>query len=211
MRALPGARHLFDVWRSLWRSRWWRWTLSPLCIVAAFAAGEPTLLQVRVVDGDGAVYSTGSRATHGIGVLVTDEVGRPVDGATVTFRLPETGPGGVFATGAKTEILTTRSDGRASVWGMQWNHAAGSFEVRITAIKGSIRAGTACLQSLTNGVAASPARAGPGHGHKWLWISLAAAGAAAGGAAVLNARKPAGASPSTALQFGTPTIVLGRP
>ena len=148
-------------------------------------------------------------------MLVTDETGRPVDGATVSFTLPAEGPGGVFSTGGRTEIAATRADGRAAVWGMQWNRTAGPFEIRITAVKGQARAGVVSSQSLSNAPevrTASPegihARRGS---HKLLWISLAVAGAAAAGVAGVAARKPgvAAASSVTPLKIGTPTISLG--
>jgi hypothetical protein len=175
---------------------------------------DPAILQVRVVEGDGAVYPMGARATRGVTVLVTDETGKPVDGASVSFRLPDDGPTGTFASGSRTEIATTHGDGRATVWGMQWNRTSGSFEIRITAIKGQTRAGTVVQQFLTD--APDPSRSaqiGPGRSHKWLWITLAVAGAA--GAAVaataLTGKAAASSPPSTELNIGTPTISLGRP
>ena len=181
--------------------------------IAQIASNDPGILQVRVVEGDGAAYPMGARATRGVTVLVTDETGKPVDGATVSFHLPDEGPTGTFASGSRTEIATTHPDGRATVWGMQWNRTAGSFEIRITAIKGQTRAGTIVQQFLTDSPDASrSARIGPARGHKWLWITIAVAGAAAGGvAATAMAGKAPPAPPSTALQIGTPTINLGRP
>ncbi len=186
----------------------------PILLIAflAQAGPDPAILQVHVVDGDGAVYPIGSRATRGVTVLVTDETGKPVDGATVSFRLPDDGPTGVFASGSRTEIATTHADGRATVWGMQWNRTAGSLEIRITVIKGQTRAGTVTQQFLNDSPAASSAQIGPRRGHKWLWIALAVAGAAAGGvAATALAGKTPQAAPSTTLQIGAPTINLGRP
>jgi hypothetical protein len=149
-------------------------------------------------------------------VLVTDETGRPVEGATVSFTLPAEGPGGVFSTGGRTEIAATRSDGRAAVWGMRWNRMAGPFEIRITAVKGLARAGVVSSQSLSNAPevrAAAPERTLAARGgHKLLWISLAVAGAAAAGVAGVAARKPSAAAASsvTPLKIGTPTISLGH-
>lgn len=189
----------------------------PILLIVAMVQGyaqDPAILQVRAVEGDGAVYSIGARATRGITVLVTDETGKPVDGATVSFRLPDDGPTGVFASGSRTEIATTHADGRATVWGMQWNHTAGSFEIRITAIKGQTRAGTVTQQFLTNSPEASHnAPTGFRRGHKWLWITLAVAGAAAGGVAAtaLAGKTPPPAPPAQGLQIGAPTINLGRP
>jgi hypothetical protein len=115
------------------------------------ADGDPAILELRIVEGDGTAYSTGSRATRGVTVQVSDESGRPVSGATVSFTLPQDGPGGVFVSGGRTEIVTTRADGRATVWGMQWNRTPGPFEIRITAAKGQARAGILCPLYLNEG------------------------------------------------------------
>ena len=187
-----------------------------LAAALAWGADAPSILTVRVAEGDGAAYPIGSRATRGVTVLVTDETGRPVEGATVSFTLPAEGPGGVFSTGGRTEIAATRADGRAAVWGMQWNRTAGSFEIRITAVKGQARAGVVSSQSLSNAPEARDAGAGKVRaargGHKLLWISLVVAGAAAAGVAGVAARKPSGATAAssvTPLKIGTPTISLG--
>jgi hypothetical protein len=189
-----------------------------LTAALAFAAGDPAILAIRIAEGNDAVYATGSRATRGLTVLITDESGRPVDGATVSFVLPASGPSGLFNSGARTEIAITHSDGRAAAWGMRWNHTAGPFEIRITAVKGEARAGTVSAQALSDSPVAKGAastKSGTGRGgHKLLWISVILAGAAAAGAAGLVAGKTttgAAASPATALQIGTPTITLTHP
>jgi hypothetical protein len=69
-------------------------------------------------------------------VQVTDETGKPVNGASVSFRLPEDGPTGEFRAGGRTEIVTTGADGKAEAWGMQWNTQTGSLDLRIIAAKG---------------------------------------------------------------------------
>jgi hypothetical protein len=187
-----------------------------LAAALAWGADAPSILTVRVAEGDGAAYPVGSRATRGVTVVVTDETGRPVEGATVSFTLPAEGPGGVFSTGGRTEIAATRADGRAAVWGMQWNRTAGTFEIRITAVKGQARAGMVSSQSLSNAPEAREEGAGKvrraGGGHKLLWISLVVAGAAAAGVAGVAARKPSAATAAssvTPLKIGTPTISLG--
>jgi hypothetical protein len=86
-----------------------------LTTIQAAAADDPAVLQIRIVEGEDAAYALGSRSTRGVTVEVTDESGKPVEGATVSFRLPEEGPGGAFANGSKTEIATSRPDGRAGV------------------------------------------------------------------------------------------------
>lgn len=187
--------------------------LIPFAALPGFAQ-DVAILQVKVVEGEGAVYGIGSRATRGITVQVTDESGNPVDGATVSFRLPDEGPTGVFSTGTRSEIVTTRSDGRAGAWGMQWNRTAGAFEMRITVVKGQARAGTVCGQFLSNSPeVARTSRVGPRSSHKWVWIALAVGGAAAGGVAAtaLTGKATTAPAASPSLQIGAPTIILGHP
>ena len=181
--------------------------------VTLAAGAQPPVLQIRVVEGEGAVYPVGSRATRGVAVRVTDAAGQPVDGATVSFSLPSDGPGGVFASGSRTEVAITHPDGQAAVWGMQWNRLAGAFGILISASKGNARGGVVCALSLAEG--GSENARGPGRGHKWLWITLGAVGAAAGAgvAAAGSGQKSTGAAAAstTGVQIGAPTILLGRP
>lgn len=179
---------------------------------------DPAILQIRILEGEGAVYPIGARATRGVTVQVTDETGKPVESAAVSFRLPDDGPTGTFSSGMRTEIATTSADGRASVWGMQWNRIAGPLEVRITAAKGQARAGTVCGLFLSDAAVATEPRSAKGPGwrsHRKIWLGIAiAAGAFAGVAAVTNRGAPGQASGSASVgapQIGTPTIIIGKP
>src|SRR3984957_13609471 len=141
------------------------------------AADSPAILQIRVIEGEGVAYPLGGRATRGVTIQVTDETGRPVEGSSVSFRLPEEGPSGTFSNGSRAEIATTKSDGKAAAWGMQWNRTEGSFEIRITAVKGQAGAGTFCAIYLSKMTAAAAAAEGGtpfkmAKSHKWLWITL---------------------------------------
>lgn len=194
---------------------------SLVCCVLAFAvsAHASVVVQLKVVEGEGVTYRTGTRATRGLTVLVTDEAGQPVDMASVSFRLPDQGATGTFNSGLRTEVVTTGPDGRASIWGMQWNKTPGPVQIRITAVKDQARAGIISTQNLTDGVA--PQAGGQGEfkashgGHKWLWIAVIA-GAAGGGAGFALTRSQGGSSgtssPAVAgLSIGTPTITIGHP
>jgi len=173
------------------------------------------ILQIRIVEGEGAVYAVNSRATRGLTVQVTDETGRPVAGAAVSFRLPESGPGGSFNGGLKADVVLTSADGRATVWGMRWNASPGPVEIRITAAKEEARAGTVTSVYLSDKVA--PASGGTGHftashSHKkWLLIGAAIAAAAVGGFALSGHSSSASTSGNVPLppQIGTPTITVG--
>ncbi len=193
---------------------------SVLCCALAIvvSANASVIVQLRVVEGEGTTYRTGSRATRGVTVLVTDEAGLPVDMASVSFRLPDQGASGTFNSGLRTEVVTTGPDGRASVWGMQWNKTPGTIQIRITAIKQQARTGIVSTQYLSDSVA--PKAGGEGvftashQGHKWLWIGMLAAGAAAGGAyALLRSQgSPASSNTSTTgISIGTPSVVVGQP
>ncbi len=175
------------------------------------------ILQLRVVEGEGEVNAVGSRGTRGITVQVTDETGAPVEGAAVSFTLPAEGPGGTFQGNLKTTLVTTRPDGKASVWGMQWNRVAGPFEIHITALKDKARAGIVCQQYLSDKVPTHAGGSGtfaPDHHYKKWLIAAALVGAGVlGGVAVAGRSAPAAAAvSSTALgppSIGAPTITVG--
>jgi hypothetical protein len=183
------------------------------------AADNPAILQIRVLEGEGVAYPLGGRATRGVTIQVTDETGRPVEGSSVSFRLPEEGPSGTFSNGSRAEIATTKADGRASAWGMQWNRTEGSFEIRITAAKGQARAGTVCavyLSKLSAAAAAGEGGSSPlklARNHKWLWIGLAVAGAAVVvvAATALGSKSPPVGPTATPTTIGIPSIVIGQP
>lgn len=162
------------------------------------------------------MYATGSRATRGVTVRVTDETGKPVEGAAVTFRLPDDGPTGAFGSGERVEIIATGADGTALVWGMQWNRTPGPFEVRITAAKGQASAGTVCPLYLSDALVPATTQESPppsSGGHKKLWIALALVGAAVAGVAAASGGAATGAAASTAggPRIGSPTITIGKP
>ncbi len=164
------------------------------------------------------VYRTGGRAARGFTVLVTDEAGKPVANAAVSFRLPDSGPSGLFTTGLRTEIVNTGADGRASVLGMQWNKTAGPMEIRITAVKDQARAGIISTQYLND--AAAPQAGSEGvfkASHKsktkWLVIGALVGGAAAAGMAFgqSHGAGPAPVTASAGISIGAPSIIVGHP
>jgi hypothetical protein len=80
----------------------------------------------------------------------TDETGRPVAGAAVSFHLPEDGPSGTFPNGLRTAVVTTDERGRAVLRGMQLNRVSGRLQVRIIASKEQATAGMASFQYIAN-------------------------------------------------------------
>lgn len=196
----------------------WRGLLC-CALTLALTANASVIVQLKVIEGEGVVYRTGARATRGLTVLVTDETGKPVENAAVSFRLPDSGPSGVFSSGLRTEIVNTGADGRASVWGMQWNKTAGPVEIRITAVKDQARAGLISTQYLSDALAPAAAAA-DGQGvftashkgkTKWLLIAAVAGGAAAAGMAFgrSHAAGPAVAPSPAGITIGNPSIIVG--
>jgi hypothetical protein len=175
------------------------------------------IVQLKVVEGEGTVYRTGTRATRGLTVLVTDETGKPVENAAVSFRLPDEGATGVFSSGLRSEVVTTGPNGRATVWGMQWNKTAGPVEIRVTTVKDQARAGIVSTQYLSDAIA--PKAGGEGTfsaSHKgrtkWVLIAAVAGGAVAGLAFSRSKGTTAAAAPPLAgVSIGNPSITIGHP
>lgn len=191
-----------------------------LCCALSFAvsAKAAVILQLRVLEGEGVSYRTGTRATRGLTVLVTDESGQPVNMAAVSFRLPDAGASGTFNSGSRTEMVFSGRDGHASVWGMQWNKTPGAVQIRISAVKDQVRAAIVSTLSLSDTAVAQAGGEGvftaTHHGHKWLWLAAIAGGAAAGGAYAMLGAKSTSPSPNPAvagLSIGAPTITVGHP
>lgn len=193
-----------------------------LFLVTILAHAQVATLQIQVVEGEGAVHSPGSRSTRPLTVAVTDETGRPVAHAAVSFHLPGEGPGGVFLNGLGTEVEMTDGSGRATVRGLQSNHSLGRFEIRIVATLEQAHAGIVSFQYVGDSAggktdSAPPAKSASRGYTKWILVASAiVVGATAGivsGAKSKNAPASAAATPSAGvtLTIGTPTITVGKP
>ena len=194
---------------------------------AAPDAAQPVaVLQLKVVEGDGAVHRAGFRSTTPLTIQVTDETGRPVRDAIVSLMLPGRGATGVFASGLSTEVLTTGGDGKATAEGIRWGRTTGSVAIRITAVKGDIRAGAMATVYLAEAEEAAKSPSDPASRSvskprgKWIALAVIAAGAAAGGLALgltgQNAMAAPGPSPPAGsqlptVQIGPPAISVGAP
>jgi hypothetical protein len=125
------------------------------------AIAQIAVLQIKIVDGDGAVHSPGARVVRPLTVEVLDESGKAAGGAAVSFQLPPDGPSGLFSNGLRTDLVLTDASGRASLHSMQLNRTAGQFRIRITAVKESSRAGAVSTQYIGEGHNALPVPATP--------------------------------------------------
>lgn len=175
------------------------------------------------MEGEGNVHATGSRSGRGLVVQVTDETGKPVEGARVSFLLPPDGATGTFVSGLRSDIALTDGAGVALLPTVLWNRTAGPLNIRVTVVHGEARAGIAVSQYLSDSVAASSSRREHGGRRRrsgWLAIGVIAAGAAAGGLALGMGRSAGGGGsagavvqpPTTpAVVIGSPDVVVGRP
>jgi hypothetical protein len=123
----------------------------------AVIGAQVATVQLKVVEGEGAVHASGGRAVKPLIVEVTDETGHPVVGAAVSFHFPEQGPSGIFFNGLRTDVVISDTAGRATVRGFQLNHNAGSFQIRITAAKDQARAGIISTQYVSDAKGTTPA------------------------------------------------------
>lgn len=196
---------------------------------AQVSEAAPALLRIRIVEGDSAVHTAGTRSTQPIVVFLADETGQPVANASVSVRLPEEGPSGMFTSGLRSEVLLTGLDGRVAIRGIQWNRVAGAMAVRITASKGEARAGIISTQYLTEPAGAQARRAGgesssprqqpsvdSGPRSKWVVVAALVGAAAAGGVAAAarggrGATPAAGPPPAATTQPPVPTVSIGAP
>jgi hypothetical protein len=176
------------------------------------------ILQIQVVEGEGTVHAPGSRSARPLTVNVTDETGRPVEGAAVIFHLPENGPGASFGNGLRTEVATTDARGRASAPSFQLNRTPGRFAIRIIASNEQARAGMESFQYVadTNSGAASVPRAKAAATGRWKWaLAAAVAGGAVGGVLASRSRgnssTPASASSQPPVSIGAPIITVMPP
>lgn len=196
--------------------------------LAGPATAQVAILQIHVVEGEGAVHPPGSRLARPLVVEITDETGKPVEGAAVSFHLPDDGPTGVFVNGLRTDVSTTDAAGRAVLRGVTLNRTAGRFQIRIVASKEQARAGVISFQYIAeprSGAATASAARAPlapqstaSRSGRTRWLIVAAlvgGGAAAGilGAGRSNGSAPAAAAPPPAatLTIGPPTSTVGKP
>ena len=180
------------------------------------AVAQVAILHIQIVEGDGAVHAPGSHSQQPLAVEVTDETGRPVAGAAVTFTLPDEGPAGFFANNLHTAVVVTDRQGRAAVRGLQLNRTPGRFQVRITASREQARAGTVAFQYISGtGGGAPAAPAATRSGRKWIWLAVAAGAAAAGGIAAGasggHAAAAAAVPPAAMVTLPAPTVAVGPP
>lgn len=181
-------------------------------------SAQLALLQLRVIEGEGTVHAPGSRSVRPLTVQVTDETGRPVEGAAVTFHLPNDGPGGTFPNGLRTEVSLTDAAGRASIRTLDWNTSPGRFQIRIVAAREQARAGIVSYQYIADTGKAVGTRTAVAGRRRSMWIVVAAVLAAGATAGVVNGTRSKSGAPAAppppapaSVSVGAPAITVGTP
>jgi hypothetical protein len=172
---------------------------------ASPAAQQPSeggrKISIVILEGQGAVHRTGGRARTPLVVRVEDENRRPVVGAAVRFTLPESGPGGLFANGARTVLARTDRTGQVEVRGFRANTVAGEFRIEVEASYQDTSV-TSTITQINSTVT------GPSRTARTAKVAAIAAAAVAGAAiAVALARSDEGPqAPSVVISAGSPTV-----
>jgi len=161
----------------------------------------PPQLKIKIIKGEGAINYLGRGMAAEAIIQVEDENDRPFAGAIVTFSFPDSGAGGVFASGDRTLMIPTDVKGQARVT----FRPSGEGKVQLRA-NASHRGQTAQRTiTQTNQPGAPPG----GGGAKWIALVGAAGGAAAG--AVLATRKKESTPQQPQIPRATVSIGPGQP
>jgi len=165
------------------------------------------MLNLVVIEGEGAINNIRQRTAREPIVQVQDENHRPVAGAIVTFTLPGRGASGVFGNGSQTLTVTTDQQGQAVARGLRPNGIKGQVRIRVNANHNGQTANTVITQ--TNVLLAGAAAAASHGASAKLIAILAVVGAAAAGGAVYathnggNTTNSATVNPATTVSAGS--------
>jgi hypothetical protein len=165
------------------------------------------MLNLVVIEGDGAVNNIRQRTAREPIVQVQDENHKPVAGAIVVFTLPTSGAGGTFANGAHTLTVATDSQGQAVAHGLKPNGIQGQFKIHVNASHNGQN--TAIEIAQTNAIIAGAAGAAAAGGISAKLIVVLAVVAAAGGAYYAThsgGSSPATTTPATTIAVSTGTV-----
>jgi hypothetical protein len=105
---------------------------------AAPPAPPPQLLQITILDGEGALNNIRQRTAREPIVEVKDENHKPVAGALILFAIQSNGAAGATFNGAESLSVTTDAAGRAVASGLTPNNKPGEFTIKVTATLGAI-------------------------------------------------------------------------
>ena len=159
------------------------------------ATAQAPMLNLVVIEGEGATNNIRQRTARDPVVQVQDENHKPVAGAIVVFTLPSNGAGGAFANGARTLTMVSDSNGQAVGRGLRPNSLKGQFNIHVNASFHGLTA-SAVIAQTNVALTASGAPAPTGVSAK-LIVVLAVLGAAAAGGAYWATHNGSSTTPVT--------------
>ena len=164
-------------------------------------------IKILVLEGQNATNSLRSKTAISPVVQVLDSLEQPVEGATVTFEVSPTGPGGLFGT---APLATTRTDytGQATA-AFTPNNTPGTFSIKVKASIGDQTAEIGIRQTNDSKTSEAMLPVPPRPWFKsWKWWAVigAAAGAGVATAVILSNRND-----TSTITISPGPIVIGGP
>ena len=160
-------------------------------------------LRVIVLQGQGATHE----AARGLAALtvveVRDENDKPVEGAVVTFRIPQNSQAGSFAGGRLSNTGRTNSQGQVGMTGFIPSQQPGTFDIAVTAVFGNLTGQAKISQRTVESFL--PTVKAKTFWQKWKWPIIIGAGVAIGGGVWAGTR---GGSGGTSSPAPPPTIIV---
>jgi hypothetical protein len=161
-------------------------------------------LKILPLVGNNGVNDLERRVMTPLAVQILDQNDAPVDGATVVFRFPISGPSAAFTDQQSAQTVRTGANGQARATGWTANAQVGTFAVQVTATRGNEQGtGTITMTNITRVLPANEVPKKRWWTSRWAKIAYVAAAAGITTAVVLSTR-----SSSTTIQgtIGAPTI-----
>jgi hypothetical protein len=157
---------------------------------------SPDSLRIFVLEGHNAINSVEMGLATPPVVEVRDRDDRPVEAATVVFRLPANGPGGFFPDQQLSKTVLTNVQGQAMASGLIPNQSTGRFKIHVTATAGNRTVETDITQTNT-GKQFAPSGIETVHKKMTWWKWTIIGGAAAGLTIGIILATRGGSSPPT--------------
>jgi hypothetical protein len=152
----------------------------------------PAVLNLVIVEGEGAINNIRQRVARDPVVRVEDENRKPVAGAVVVFTLPTEGATGDFSGGSKSVTVTADTQGLAKAQGLKLGGIGGKLPIHVTASYRGRSARITITQFIEVPAGVKPGNPS-GHG-KLIAILAGVGGAAAAGAAYALTRNSGSSS-----------------
>ena len=161
------------------------------------------MLNLVVLEGEGATNNIRQRTAREPVVQVQDENHKPVAGAIIVFTLPSNGAGGAFANGARTLSMVSDNQGQAVARGFHPNGLKGQYQIRVSA---SYQALTAAINiNQTNAALTASGAPAAGVSGKLIAVLIVVGAAAAGG--IVYATHNGSGTPTAVIAPGASTTI----